>query len=119
MDCSKCIKTCQADCCGPVPIPKETVAKFLPAQPVEHRFDLGDHLVLVAANGKCAYLGDDHRCTIYNDRPDVCRKFGDESHVLMTCPYQASNGRIRTRQERRALERSTGKVIGKGLPMIR
>jgi len=26
-------------------------------------------------DGKCVYLGDDNRCTIYEERPQICRRF--------------------------------------------
>jgi Fe-S-cluster containining protein len=31
--------------------------------------------VLPYVNGRCQFLGDDDRCTIYDDRPRVCRTF--------------------------------------------
>lgn len=31
--------------------------------------------VLPYADGRCQFLGDDDRCTIYADRPDACRAF--------------------------------------------
>jgi Fe-S-cluster containining protein len=27
-------------------------------------------------NGRCQFLGEDDRCTIYEDRPAACRAFG-------------------------------------------
>jgi Fe-S-cluster containining protein len=27
-------------------------------------------------NARCQFLGDDDRCTIYEDRPQACRAFG-------------------------------------------
>jgi Fe-S-cluster containining protein len=32
--------------------------------------------VLPYVNGRCQFLGDDDRCTIYEDRPQACRTFG-------------------------------------------
>lgn len=55
--------------------------------------------------GICPFLGLDDRCTIYDDRPEVCRLFGNERHIFMTCSYQTSNGRIRDRAERRRIEK--------------
>ena len=31
--------------------------------------------VLPYVNGRCQFLGDDDRCTIYEDRPQACRAF--------------------------------------------
>lgn len=39
----------------------------------------------------------------------VCREFGTESHLYMTCSYQASDGRVRSRQERRRVEAGQAK----------
>lgn len=57
-------------------------------------------------NLKCCFLNTDLSCNIYDDRPNICKKFGDESHSFMTCHFQDKHGRIRSRQERRKLERA-------------
>lgn len=36
--------------------------------------------VLPYVNGKCQFLGDDDRCTIYDDRPLACRQFECVAH---------------------------------------
>jgi hypothetical protein len=36
--------------------------------------------VLPYVDGRCQFLGDDHRCTIYDDRPTACRAFQCLSH---------------------------------------
>ncbi len=36
--------------------------------------------IQVWINNKCSYLNEDKSCSIYNKRPDVCRKF--------QCPYK-------------------------------
>lgn len=36
--------------------------------------------VLPYVDGKCQFLGDDDRCTIYDDRPAACRQFECVDH---------------------------------------
>ncbi|CAN5547628.1 hypothetical protein BH09PLA1_BH09PLA1_35210 [soil metagenome] len=36
---------------------------------------LASELVLPYRNGRCQFLGEDDRCTIYDDRPRACRAF--------------------------------------------
>jgi Fe-S-cluster containining protein len=47
----------------------------------------------------CPFLKDDLSCAIYNDRPDVCRKYGDESHPMLCCPMQHADGTERSEEE--------------------
>jgi Fe-S-cluster containining protein len=125
MDCKKCHEQCKAACCTVFFIPKEIFDRNLDkivTQPekidvVEDVFLIEDlvegrekprprlHIVAHTEDLKCCFLNKDLSCNIYEDRPYVCRKFGDESNITMTCSFQAKDGRIRSRQERRKLER--------------
>ena len=67
-------------------------------------------IIPITEDAKCTFLKDDFTCNIYDDQPKVCKKFGDETHLMMTCVYQDKNGRIRSRQERRTLERKSNKA---------
>jgi len=119
MDCSKCLHQCKAMCCGVVPISKDIFAKnkdkLNKNRPIIEEIDLGDSLIPLTKTGTCPFLTDDYKCGIYNDRPEVCRKFGDETHPMLICPYQSKDGRVRSRQERRQLERVNGKLIDKAV----
>lgn len=106
--CSNCKlfhRLCKSACCGPVPINKKVYAdnQYLLQKPVVETFDLGDALVPVTEDMSCPFLASDHSCMIYNHRPDVCRKYGDESDILMTCAYQTADGNARTRKETRKI----------------
>jgi Fe-S-cluster containining protein len=63
------------------------------------------HDLLLTEDRRCVFLNDDLSCNVYEDRPWVCKKYGDESCSFMTCPFQSKEGRIRSRQERRKIER--------------
>lgn len=54
----------------------------------------------------CAFLGTDHRCTIYDDRPFPCRDFGTECSPMMVCSWMDKTGRVRPRAERREIEKA-------------
>ncbi len=59
----------------------------------------GKQLLLVipeTSDTYCPFLTSDFKCNIYDDRPYICKKYGDESCRLMMCPYQDRNGKPRT-----------------------
>lgn len=113
MNCEKCIEKCKAACCGISPFKREFVKKNPPKRKVITETDLGNEVALETEGWVCAYLGDDYRCTVYDKRPEVCKLFGSEKHPALVCPYQDKDGRIRSRQERRNIERSENKMVEK------
>lgn len=61
----------------------------------------------------CPFLNKDYTCNIYEDRPGVCRDFGNETHADLTCSYQDKDGKERSRQECRKLRRECQKRTDK------
>jgi len=109
MDCSKCIKNCKAACCGIVPFEKKFVKNNKPLRKVikEHEFK---GMILLETKGYiCPYLKEDYTCSVYDKRPEVCRLFGNESHIMLTCQFQDKDGNIRSRQNRRSVGRKISK----------
>lgn len=106
MNCKTHHNICKACCCGPVPIQREIFAGNFEKQvvPVVELFELGEKVLLLTATGKCTFLNDDYSCNIYEHRPDICRKFGDETHINMTCAFQDKNGIGRTLKETKKIE---------------
>jgi len=101
-DCSKVVPgKCKADCCGPVPIEKEFYQKhfYLKQRDIigerEFNADGQDFIIPETKDLTCIFLNKDYKCMIYNDRPFVCKKFGDGTHKCMTCPYIKPNGKLR------------------------
>lgn len=92
---------CNAGCCGPVPINGAVYRANIPRlqRPVEKVMEMGSEVVPITADLTCAFLSKELQCMIYEERPDVCKKFGDESHSLMTCAYQKADGNPRTKKE--------------------
>lgn len=125
MDCTKCHSRCLAECCSCTsPIPKDIYERNkdkIVTQPLEIMESEGtgqDGKSEIAIVGlteyrQCMFLNPDLSCNIYEDRPWICKKFGDESHPLLTCSHQSKDGRIRSRQERRAIERTNMKKMEK------
>lgn len=102
-----------------MPFENSFVESHTPVRPIAVRQPLGDNAVIVVSiderypdgrHGVCPFLGLDDKCSVYADRPPVCKKFGDGSSAFMTCSYQAPDGRVRSRQERRQVERTNLKV---------
>lgn len=125
MDCKKCHLKCKASCCGITPIPRqifESNKDKIVTEPQEVIYDCGPPIpktkeepidlltseevaIPITETGRCCFLNKDLSCNIYEDRPNVCRRFGDESHINLTCLFMSQDGRIRTRQETRSLYR--------------
>lgn len=89
---------------------KELLERFPQVRPATVVQPISDTHVMAVhiteeRHGICPFLGLDDRCTIYHDRPEVCHIFGSEIAITMTCSYQSKDGRIRSRQERRDIER--------------
>lgn len=106
-ECKKYHSQCQARCCGIVPIqasiwqknqhkihrqPKETHKVYV-TMPNERKVTA---ILPITDDGLCPFLKKDLQCSIYEDRPDVCKKFGDETHWALRCPMQHSDGTPRT-----------------------
>ncbi len=103
LDCKRFFPdTCKADCCGPVPIDIDffrASKKFMQRKYIDVKRFPGNMVLPLTEDMNCVYLKEDLSCAIYHHRPEVCRKFGDESHVLMTCPYQDKDGNVRSAKE--------------------
>ena len=116
-ECKKYHCRCQAHCCGIVPIPLRIWQKNqnnIHRQPT-HKTDfvatnkatgLKERIVLpITDDLLCPFLKEDLSCAIYDQRPEVCKKYGDESVLLMCCPMQKKDGTPRTVEETQKLEK--------------
>lgn len=114
-DCKKMHHKCKAKCCGVVPIPKEIyeINKEKIVRKASELIDADDCVIPITSDFYCVFLNEDLSCNIYEQRPDVCRKFGDESHPMLFCPVLDKSGNERCRQSRRRIERETNKYISK------
>lgn len=117
-ECKKYHCYCEARCCGIVPIPAiiwQANQHRIQRQPVEkHKVKAGKDkdtvklaILPVTEDGYCPFLTEGLECAIYEDRPEICKRFGDESHVLMCCPMQKADGASRAVEECRDLYKRT------------
>lgn len=119
-DCESQHHKCKAECCGIIDFTKELWERNqhkVITKPVEViPFPDNVNVMPITESGYCPFLRADYHCNIYEERPNVCREYGNESTPEMSCPYLKKDGIQRSRQNRRSLQRmmvnrfkSTGK----------
>lgn len=98
-DCAKVIpKLCKGDCCGIVPIPKQTWVKYRSKaqRPVIEVLKFpGDTVIPTTKDNVCPFLDSNYQCVIYTERPEVCQRFGDGSHSCLHCPFLTPDGKLK------------------------
>jgi len=102
------------ECCDPV-LMKEEELERLKEKAVRDfvilRFDTpwGDMVLPVSLDANfdklCVFLTDEKRCSIYEDRPRICRDFGVRKAM---CPYIRPDGTLRSEEETDWHKRSRG-----------
>jgi Fe-S-cluster containining protein len=115
MTCKDILHHCKAECCREVPLPKALVEKHQDLLPRDthciYITDKGKY-ILRKPDGYCGFLDSEtYTCKIYHERSELCKGYGDEQHILMTCIWMAADGSIRTRQARRNIKRMQIKAI--------
>lgn len=91
-------KLCKGDCCGIVPIPKQTWVKHRGKiqRPVLGVIKFaGDTVIPETKDAVCPFLDSNYQCVIYNERPEVCAKFGDGTHPCLCCPFLTPEGKLK------------------------
>ena len=113
IDCSKFHGKCGASCCSVFPIPKNLYVSHASkiVETVSKTIDFDENIAPVTQSGRCCFLNKDLSCNIYEDRPDICRKFGNESHIMLSCSVATKEGNPRTRQDSRRIQRDLLKKI--------
>lgn len=94
----KCrLSKCHACCCYNIPFADGELEKFADKiiNPIVYTESLGPAVVaftveiknlLDIGKNKCPFLRDDYKCNIYDNRPDVCHKFGEIPELQ--CEYR-------------------------------
>lgn len=87
------------NCCGPVPVgPAEARRIASPIRLEDYR-----GVKITPTNcGTCAF-STSAGCSIYNQRPLLCRLFGAVDHPRMTCPHGARAKNLLTNEQAREL----------------
>ncbi len=96
-DCSSCLSKCNASCCYCVPIEKviyntnknkivnkiintKTIFDFSPFTKKKEEF-----ILIISKDMKCCFLKNDLSCAIHDDKPNICKAFGDETNRMLNC----------------------------------
>ena len=116
---------CKADCCGPTPMSRDFIVEHYLSIPVELKYTLSaipqsDYVLPMVDDDRCLFLDRTTcSCKIYDDRPEICRKFGDETHLMLSCPHMDAAGEDRNRQQRRKLQRNRDKAMDSWVKRIK
>ena len=95
----KCrITKCRANCCYNVPFEHHELVRFadkIVTQPVEYEYLMGSailpHVIKIEKpedifKNKCPFLRHDCTCNIYENRPEICRLYGQIDRL--PCEYR-------------------------------
>jgi len=82
---------CDASCCYNIPLDKMELERFSKdiVNPVIETYPIGRGVLAITNEdpdkNKCPFLRKDYRCNIYENRPEVCRLYGEIDEL--PCPY--------------------------------
>jgi Fe-S-cluster containining protein len=101
---------CHADCCGLIPFGDRFYAQhheLVSEDRLERLLRLSNtNFVLpITDDFRCCFLDrQELKCLIYDERPEICRLFGNVDKLR--CPYYDTAGNKRTRAERRRIKKA-------------
>lgn len=111
LSCEKIKHKCNAECCNCfAPIECEIYEKhkdkaqrkILEIKKMSAPFEI---YLVITEDGRCVFLDENLNCSIYEDRPQICKLFGSESHSYLVCRWLSKDSCVRSRQKRRQIER--------------
>ena len=94
------------DACGPIHASEHERARLHPRLKLHRRGD-GNILFDLLFNKPCPALRD-KRCSVYSDRPLICRLYG--ATEVLRCPHGCEPERLLTRDEAAALLREADEL---------
>ena len=97
-DCEKYKSVCGSRCCSCFPMPKKlweknknkAVRKVAELQTFSMKDE--ERIIVLTYDMLCTFLDYQLNCRIYDDRPPICRNFGNEKFPFMHCPFQHTDG---------------------------
>jgi len=114
IDCSKCLK--RGSCCGIFPMDKDFANKhktnfqIVPEKVIEQK----DLISFLTKDLACVFMNRETKlCSIYEDRPNICRDYGMSGHPDLQCPYFKKSGNPRSEASRKKIERHFDKLYKK------
>jgi Fe-S-cluster containining protein len=112
IDCTKCPD--RASCCGVMIFKNDFLEKYkdkiqgIPKEIISQ----GDDVYYMYEDFKCPFLDREKLiCVIYDDRPEVCKKYGVTDDIRLMCPYFKPNGNPWSSAKRKQLERKRGRIL--------
>lgn len=93
-----CKNNC-AECCGIFPMSQKLYKKNKHVQQrrVEQLVKVGTSVVPMTVDGLCVFLQENKKCAIYDQRPQVCKNYGQVFDL--PCPYLDVCGKKLSRGE--------------------
>jgi Fe-S-cluster containining protein len=94
-----CLTGC-ADCCHMPPFPHtwwEANKHRIVRDVVKMSPIIEESIIVMAVEALCPFLGTDLKCTVYSDRPPICKIFGQDKHH--PCYHLNPDGTIRTPEQ--------------------
>jgi len=126
MNCLPFHKHCHAECCSDsAPLPRDLITRFAdkvinaPIEIIEDKDEVSvfeneePSYLYKTAMGICMFLNTDYSCNIYESRPTICRKFGDETHPFLCCTVQTKDGHARSKQSKKRVQREQQKYANR------
>lgn len=111
IDCNKCPE--KGCCCGLFPIPirllraNKTDFQVEPTKMVE----IKEKFVALTEDLLCVFLNRKTKlCSIYDQRPEVCRLFGISEHADLQCLYFKRSGNRRSKASQTKTQRHINKM---------
>ncbi len=89
IDCRTVLDKCKSECCQMVPIPIEILRSQKDLASKSKLIPFNKHKAIVQTEeGYCAFSDrETGLCKIYNERPEICKKYGNEEHEWLTCKW--------------------------------
>ncbi len=106
IDCSKCPD--RGSCCGPIPFKEDFIEKHKDKIQIKISKKFQDKLgiYLLTEDMGCVFLNRKTRkCMIYEERPEICKAYGEVDNIRIMCPYFKKNGNPRSEAQRKKIMR--------------
>jgi Fe-S-cluster containining protein len=73
-----------------------------------------DRISFLTSDLACVFLNRETRlCSVYEDRPNICRAYGMSDNQDLQCPYFKKSGNPRSEASRKKIERHFDKLFNK------
>lgn len=112
IDCDKCPE--KGSCCGPFQMKKDFVEKHKTDFQVipEKTYEVGNTITFLTSDFGCVFLNrTTKKCSIYDDRPEVCKLYGISKDLRLQCPYFKPSGNPRSEASRKKVQKFFDRLI--------